>query len=217
MKSYNKMAELMNKTAVILVSHSMPDVARSCDKALFMSHGVIQYYGNDIAHAIQSYFRAFNTETFRIEYNEGADIIDLKVNSQPNKPDSPIKLNYRDNLILDFSLQFKKNVTDFFVMVQITDKDLKIVGQYFSNKFQKCFSGLEAPIVRVLISELLFIDGEYSITYFIMEEVDQKYVIMATYRYFTKIIMQGLNDNIYASVYLNGISYQSGNELPYKN
>lgn len=216
MKSYNKIAELMNKTAVIFVSHSMPDVARACDKAVFMSHGAIQYYGNDIAHAIQSYFKSFNTENFRIEYNEGADIIDLKVNTQSNNHDNPIELKYKDDLILDFTLKIKEPVSRYFISVQITDKDLKIVGQYFSNKFQNSFSGDDETSLRILLPELLYIDGEYAITYFITEEREGKNKIMATYRYFTKIRMKGLNDNIYAAIYLKGTSYQNGKELAYK-
>ena len=216
MKSYNKMAELMNKTAVIFVSHSMPDVAYSCDKALFLSHGVIKYYGYNVSHAIQSYFASFKSSNFRIEFNEGADIVDLKVNGLLNSYDEPIELNYGDDLNLDFDLLIKEEISEYSISLIITDKDLKIVGEYYSNKFQNNFLFSENSTLRITLNEFLFIDGDYSITYFITEERDGRNKIMATYRYFTKIRMKGLNDNIYAAIYLKGKSYQNGNELAYK-
>lgn len=216
MKSYNKMAELMNKTAVIFVSHSMPDVAYSCDKALFMSHGEIKYYGYNISHAIQEYFSSFKSGSFRLEFNEWAEIVDLKVNQLPNSYEEPIELNYGDELVLDFDLLIKEENASYNICLLITDKDLKIVGEYYSDKFQVNFSGFGKNNVSILLKELLFIDGEYSITYFIYETSKGKNTVMATYRYFTKIRMKGLNDNIYAAVYLKGKSYQSGKELAYK-
>ncbi|MFM8729613.1 MAG: ABC transporter ATP-binding protein, partial [Planctomycetaceae bacterium] len=48
-KSLNKMSELMNRCAVIFVTHAMPQVFRVCSEVMLLSHGQVKYQGRDVA------------------------------------------------------------------------------------------------------------------------------------------------------------------------
>ena len=59
-KCLNRMAEIIPNSAVIFVSHSMPMVNRICTRAMLMDRGAEEYYGDDIAHAIEQYIHKFS-------------------------------------------------------------------------------------------------------------------------------------------------------------
>ncbi len=58
-KCLNRMAEIIPHAAVILVSHSMPMVARICTQALLMDGGREEYFGRDLPLAIEQYVSKF--------------------------------------------------------------------------------------------------------------------------------------------------------------
>ena len=58
-KSLNKMSELMNRCAVIFVTHTMPHVFRVCNELILLDHGKIKFQGADIALGVSKYFDAF--------------------------------------------------------------------------------------------------------------------------------------------------------------
>lgn len=59
LKCFNKIDELMSRTAVIFVSHSMPVVSRVCSQILLMSKGSKKYLGDDVAKGIDLYYSNF--------------------------------------------------------------------------------------------------------------------------------------------------------------
>jgi lipopolysaccharide transport system ATP-binding protein len=58
-KSLNKMSELLNRCAVIFVTHSMPQVFRVCNEVILLDHGRARYQGTDVALGVSHYFDAF--------------------------------------------------------------------------------------------------------------------------------------------------------------
>ncbi|MFM7863557.1 MAG: ABC transporter ATP-binding protein, partial [Planctomycetaceae bacterium] len=59
MKSLNKMSELMNRCAVIFVTHAMPQVFRVCSEVMLLRHGAVMYQGRDVAAGVAKYFDEF--------------------------------------------------------------------------------------------------------------------------------------------------------------
>lgn len=208
-KSFNKISEMIRNAAVIFVSHSMPSIARICNKASYMSHGIQKYHGSSVQQAIDAYFSDFEGEKAVVEHNDGADIESLLLNESKD----PIDVYYGENLKIDMEILLKRPAENFYIMVQITDKDMKIIGQFFSNLFHSNFQPLKRSRITIELEKLNFIDGEYAITYFIIEEKELgNYDILATYRYYSKFKMTGLSDTLFASIHMNGSVYQN-NEL----
>jgi lipopolysaccharide transport system ATP-binding protein len=60
-KCLNRMSDILHRSAVIFVSHSMPMVSRICTSSILMDHGAELYHGNDVPFAIEQYVHRFET------------------------------------------------------------------------------------------------------------------------------------------------------------
>ncbi len=203
-KSFNKIASIIKECTVIFVSHSMPTMMRICSKMVFLSHGQVKYLGDNVNHAIELYYQAFEGEQSKIEFNEGAEILDIICNKKKNSLETFVELNYFDDLVLEFNLRFKKSIKLFYIAIVIIDKDLKIIAQHFSNKFHPNFEVKDTNFLKFTFPNVELIDGDYTITYFVYEPIGNGYNILATYRNYTKIRIKGLNVPVYSSIFLKG-------------
>src|SRR5690554_5946838 len=188
-KSFNKINEIMRNAAVIFVSHSMPHIANITNKVLLMENGVVDFYGENITDGIERYFALFDGDQERVEFNEFATIEDMKVYASAKYAADPDRtlpaIDYRDPIRIDLALKVKPNIEWFHVKLQITDKDLKIVGIYDSFQFQEAIrNDREIHNLEIVIPDSIFIDGEYSITVFIQQRdpVHAKWNLLAVYR-----------------------------------
>ncbi len=209
-KSFNKISEIIQKSAVIFVSHSMPVISRICNMALYMKQGRMEYIGNNVNEAVGHYFENFAGEDPHIEYNGGAEITLIKIEGKSNETDRKgiTLVNYGEDLFLHLDITLKKACFKFDIIVQITDKDLKIVAQFFSSKVVHGFSG-STPRKRIdiVFPRVQFIDGEYSVTIFVNEKFSEdssNYKLLAVYRHYATFKMIGLGEALYAPIHLIG-------------
>jgi lipopolysaccharide transport system ATP-binding protein len=196
----------MRTCAVIFVSHSMQTIARICTHGMLMEKGNIKLYTNNMQEAIEFYFDAFQGEGATIEFNEFAEIEEIKINGEIQIDEKHVfQTRFGKDLVLNLKVKIKSNHTRFCVKMQITDKDMKMVAQSVSNKFHHMFENQGDNEIQFTFPKLALIDGEYSLTYFIQFENDTKPYngqILATYRNYTKFKVKGLEEVLYAPVYL---------------
>ena len=63
-KCYQRMDQLLERSAVIFVSHDMPQVARICNLSFLLSHGSVKFKGS-VTDGIESYL-SFNEKTYQL-------------------------------------------------------------------------------------------------------------------------------------------------------
>lgn len=212
MKSFNKINSVMRDAAVIFVSHSMPHIANITNKVLLMENGIVDYYGENISDGIERYFDLFGGDQSRIEFNDFATVESMTILPSKiylNKSDDLPSIDYRDDIRVELSLKVAPQIDWFHVKLQITDKDLKIVGIYDSFQFQEAIANnRDIHHLKITIPDSIFIDGEYSVTAFIQQRdmVNAKWNLLAVYRYFAKFKMKAAKGLGYvpAVVYLPG-------------
>ena len=56
-KCYSVISRMLQKSAIIFVSHSMPEIARLCSKILLLDKGECVYHGNQVSQGIEHYYR----------------------------------------------------------------------------------------------------------------------------------------------------------------
>lgn len=219
-KSYNKMMEIMNQAAVIFVSHSMPQVARTCTDVLFMRHGKSYYYGNEIHKGIELYFGEFSSGKGAIENQKGGILENFKLNSSPVNPEQNefMKIKFHDDLDLEFDVNFTdETVNDYYAIIRITDKDMKMVGSVYTNKFNEYFSRYEKNHIKIKLKDLNLIDGDYSITYILVKKSNQNDSkvdeFICVYRDYINFNVTGLNLADYASVFFSSEAFQNDKSL----
>ena len=61
-KCFNAINKIINKAAVIFVSHAMPEVNRICSRICVLNKGRVAFLGRDVPQGIDLYFSAFETE-----------------------------------------------------------------------------------------------------------------------------------------------------------
>ncbi|PKD21133.1 ABC transporter [Salegentibacter salinarum] len=134
LKCFKTIDEILPRTAIVFVSHSMPQVSRLCNQVILMEQGKSSFQGNDIARAIDLYYNRFlnnssqeifSDGTFRLEKVElmGATGYEGKV---------PV-LHWNDNLNLFFKFKVKnvKEVPRF--VISIFDKEQRPIAVFEKN------------------------------------------------------------------------------------
>ncbi len=214
-KSYNKMKEIMKSAAVIFVSHSMPQVARTCNQVLFMRHGKPYYLGYEVHKGIELYFAEFQSNQGKIESTIGATLNDFKINSiaiDNGNIENPVHLKFGDNLVLEFKVNITNpSIQEYYAIIRITDKDMKMVGSVFTNKFHDFFVNDNKNEIVIELPELNLIDGEYTITYIIAENNPDSQTIssfLCIYRDYIKIKISGLKMADFAPLFFKSIVSQ---------
>lgn len=72
LKCFNQMDKLLKNTAIILVSHSIPQVARMATKLCVLDKGNSMFIGNDVSQGINLYYSRFGNKILNVESNSKA-------------------------------------------------------------------------------------------------------------------------------------------------
>lgn len=211
-KSFNKTLEIMQNAAVIFVSHSMPEVTRTCNQILFMRHGKSYYQGTNIHKGIELYLNEFNNNKLGlIEMQDGAELSNFKINQQKvifekhNDTNDIITIPFGQDIQLEFDVLLKKDYKEYFAIIRISDKDMKVIGSIYTNRFNGYFKGEKQSTITINLKDIRLIDGEYSVSYMLVEKaLDDSHKItewLCIYRDFAKFKVKGLELADYAPVF----------------
>jgi lipopolysaccharide transport system ATP-binding protein len=72
LKCFNQMDKLLRNTAIILVSHSIPQVARMATKLFVLERGKSIFFGIDVSEGINLYYSKFGNKILNVESNTDA-------------------------------------------------------------------------------------------------------------------------------------------------
>ena len=193
-KSFNKINEIMRNSAVIFVSHSMPHIANITNKVLLMENGVVDYYGEDISEGIDRYFNEFAGNDPKAEFEEYSKLHEMKIHPSPEYAHEEIPaIEYKYDIVVDLDLSVDQSIEWFHIKLQISDKDLKIVGIYDSFHEDEAIHNREGNHkIRVTIPQSIFINGDYGVTLFIQQrdKVNKRWNMLGLYRYWKKFKMK---------------------------
>jgi lipopolysaccharide transport system ATP-binding protein len=79
LKCFNRMDKLLQNTAMIFVSHAMPQVARISTKILILDKGRTDLYSSDIGESINKFYSKFGGQISSFIQNERADLVQISV------------------------------------------------------------------------------------------------------------------------------------------
>ncbi|WP_336689152.1 MULTISPECIES: ABC transporter ATP-binding protein [unclassified Chryseobacterium] len=137
LKCFSKIDELLPRTAVIFVSHSMPMISRICNEVILMDHGKVEYCGKEIGKGIQLYYNKFsNNHQNKVYDTKTFGLISVQTDL----------LNNKIHRHKDFNLTF-----EFEVYAAI--ERLPILYLEFKDKEQKPIAGISVKEYRENIKE----------------------------------------------------------------
>jgi lipopolysaccharide transport system ATP-binding protein len=167
LKCFNRMDELLKDTALILVSHSMPQIARMCTQVLLMSKGQNMYLSNDVSTGITRYYEMFGEQINSFSEGENVEITDLTLHSEGNTGtrENNLVINYGQSLEMKLRFNFSEPLNNVWIYLAFYDKEQRIFAEV--NNFE---DALLAQYVEgetaysVSIPSLQFAQGTYSIS-----------------------------------------------------
>lgn len=142
LKCYKTIDQILPKTAIIFVSHSMPLVSRVSNNILLLKQGKSIYQGNDVSKGIDNYYQGFLTNNQNKIVDEGIlEILEADIVAKDN---SKI-LNWREDLKVNLKLRFKQNCDLPLLRLIIYDQEqrpIAIIEDNLKDKNLKVVDGL---------------------------------------------------------------------------
>ena len=147
MKCLTRIGSLLSKTAVIFVSHSMPQVSRISNKVLLMENGKPVVCNYDVSKAIDIYYNHFSNTEKVIGGNGKVKIQRFRVKDVDGRTIDPIgevvSLSYNKAYTFCLDVYVEEGVKNYFVNYSFIDKDTKQVANLFSLISEKIFQKME--------------------------------------------------------------------------
>lgn len=142
-KCFNEIYRIIENAAVILVSHSMPQVAQVCKSALVMNSGEVSYGPGIVSNGIVVYYNYFNNSVVSIEGSQRGTIERVRFGNKEgvveylfrNPEFQPSRIfSSVDDVFFEIFLDLDSLVKRFAVIISITDIDQKMVSQIRPSK-----------------------------------------------------------------------------------
>lgn len=172
-KCLNRISEILPETAVIFVSHSMPQVAKVSSKVLLMNGGKCQYYGSSITKGLDFYFSNSKFGNTEITYNKLGKVF-VSVQSSEFKDLASEQINefaltYGTDFSFNCKFDFPTNHGGIYNFVmRIFDINLTAVGVIQNQiRLEEKFVSIE-----ILVPELQLSPGNYIFDFFISKQND---------------------------------------------
>ncbi len=158
-KCFNRITELLRNSAVVFVSHAMPQIARICSEVKMMEHGKSSYIGRDIGFGISLYQKGFKNEEASIIGN-GITIGSISINNIKSK--SEYDLKFAEKVDLTFEYENTSGKLNFFTTIVFMDANLNGVAVLNSKNADINYDGNKKGLVHVTFDNFLS-PGKYSV------------------------------------------------------
>ena len=167
-KCFNTIQNMIKNAAVVLVSHSMPQVTRVCSEILVMDHGTSVFQGKDVAKGIDKFYSYFEGEDVIVSGSGRAVIHNMVFESNGKKGIETIE--YLDELILHLDVSVDDDVKSFNIAVIIISQELQNVAMCSSAFNQVSLENLgEHTHVTVDLGKMNLGAGSYSLAISVFE------------------------------------------------
>jgi len=102
LKCFNQMDKLLKNTAIILVSHSIPQVARMATNLCVLEKGKSLFFGKDVADGINLYYSKFGSKILNVESVNKAVLENIWIEREDGVVES-----INDNFIIPSGMSIK--------------------------------------------------------------------------------------------------------------
>jgi len=173
LKCFNRMDKLLQNTAMIFVSHAMPQVARMSTSLLMLEKGKQIIYSDNITDGLAEYYNRFNSEIGDYNGTGEADLLSVEVGTKGRifQKNELIEIEYGADLTLDLQIDFKRRVENPDLYLVFYDKEQRGFAEIFNFRNQVQIDGAEGvKTFSACIPELFFTQGKYSVTIALKEK-----------------------------------------------
>ncbi len=134
-KCVNRIKELIPKSAVIFVTHTMPQVSNICTRVIILDNGKAVYNDNDVAGGIDHYLSKFSLPDQNISGSGKAAVSDVRIcnGRETASGKELLLLNHGDDLSIEMSLTVNSSIKEVGMSIWIENQEMRPVGDCFSQ------------------------------------------------------------------------------------
>lgn len=162
-KCMNRITELLAKSAVIFVSHSMAQVTTVCSEAMLLEHGKLDFYSKDVGEVVEQYFLKFETSD---EQLIGDGSVKLKNFNFIENSERVIEASIKngEDLKIEFEIEAIKAVKNLKFRLGFFNIEYKLLAEVDSDSVNFVGKVIDGKIKVVAIIKGLYLKyGKYSI------------------------------------------------------
>jgi lipopolysaccharide transport system ATP-binding protein len=160
-KCFNVLEKLINKCAVIIVSHSMPQISRICTDLILLNGGSISVHEKDnLGPAIEGYYKIVG-KTDKTEIGSGkAKILNFDIN---NDGKEEIDIHFNDPISFNIELDVQPVISKISVRITFFDVEQKPVAQISSANDNVSINCCLKTTIKLKVDNLHLNKGAYTV------------------------------------------------------
>jgi lipopolysaccharide transport system ATP-binding protein len=134
-KCLSRIGELLDRSAFIFVSHTMPQVARICTHIMHLDHGKQKLLTQDMNMGFKSYYDTFDTGNVIRAGDGGVDVVAVRASIRGATAEigESLPVRFGDDIDFEIECEFKNAVSEATVQLMIWNQELvpvmDIVGE----------------------------------------------------------------------------------------
>ncbi len=166
LKCYNQVDKLLQNTAVVLVSHSMPQIARMATQIMLMERGKSLYF-EDPSLGITEYYRLYKNNIIDFQNSEKAILQNIRIgtSSKMYERTDEFVIDYGEDLFVEIDIKILQKVIKPNLSLALYDKEQRIFAQVWNFREQIDIEDYCGVLkVKTKIRNNNFSQGTYSIT-----------------------------------------------------
>jgi lipopolysaccharide transport system ATP-binding protein len=161
--------ELTQRCAVIVVSHSMPNLTRISTDILLINEGKKIYLGKDIIKGVEQYCEQFPNEKGKVIGKNHVKLINCKVHG---RADSSETIKYLDDLIVDLEFSFVKEKCADVLCLEIFDAESRFIAESFIDMPEIQNTKDKNIHITSVIPRIKLCSGRYTLTVIFCKKVN---------------------------------------------
>ncbi|QYA24029.1 ABC transporter ATP-binding protein [Gramella sp. MT6] len=151
LKCFKTIDKILPNTAIIFVSHNMPQVSRLCDRIILLEKGEPVYSGGEVAKGIDSYYSKFSDNERNVVFSDGSiNLQDATLIGNVISHEGIDQLKWHDDFEIEFIFEAVslKNIPEF--RISIFDKEQRPIAVFRANDKNSRISWSGSKIAFIL-------------------------------------------------------------------
>ncbi|MFO7606573.1 MAG: polysaccharide ABC transporter ATP-binding protein [Desulfurivibrionaceae bacterium] len=175
-KCLNRIHELLDKAAVIFVSHSMPFVARLCNQVMVLRQGEDIFSSSDVPKGIDFYNKEFKTGERVVVGSGEVEILELSINGEDK--DTITAIPFGGSLTLGVDLAIHSKCQTLCLRLGVFNADQRPVVDFITEDYQPFIweNDAELATVKVEIPALHLASGKHTVAIVIFDHATTRVI-----------------------------------------
>lgn len=172
LKCFNHMDKILKNSAVIFVSHAMPQVARMCTSIVLLEKGNCLIKTDVVSDGLAAYYNRFNTPIGNFTGSGVASLNSISISSQGKRflPTDRIQVEYGKDFTVEIDIHCNRVIHNPDVYLVFYDKEQRGFAEIFNFREQLPLEIAQENVkVVATIPQLFFSQGKYSLTVAFLE------------------------------------------------